>query len=125
MRIRARRRRRRADHLTIFHRTEGGWLISEGAFSGPARVRRRASAPERRSTQPLGEYFTRPFFTTAAQEISGYYRPLVVLSFALDYSLHDGAASGLHLTNVVLHLASTLLFAVWLRQETADLRWPA
>ncbi len=52
--------RDRVDHRTILHRTEGGWLVSWGASSAPARVRRRASASDRRSTQPLGEYFTNP-----------------------------------------------------------------
>jgi len=67
--------------------------------------------------RPLSEYFTRPFFTSALIESYDYYRPLVVLSFALDYRLHDGAASGLHLTNLVLHLVNTALLVAWLRQR--------
>ena len=46
--------RDRVDHLTMLPRNEGGWLVGGGAFS-PACARRRASAPDRRSTQPLGE----------------------------------------------------------------------
>ncbi|HVJ18306.1 MAG TPA: hypothetical protein VM686_22960 [Polyangiaceae bacterium] len=75
------------------------------------------SSPLVERLHPLAEYFSRPFFTSAVRELHGYYRPLVVLSFALDYRLHDGAASGLHLTNLVLHLINTALFVFWLRRR--------
>jgi Flp pilus assembly protein TadD len=39
-----------------------------------------------------------------------YYRPLVTLSFMVDYQLWGGRPAGYHLTNLVLHLAVTLLF---------------
>jgi len=38
-----------------------------------------------------------------------YYRPLVILSFALDQLLYGGRAFGFHLTNVLLHLACVIV----------------
>ena len=44
-----------------------------------------------------------------------YYRPLVVLSFALDYGLWNGQAIGFHLTNLILHLGFVIcLYFVFL-----------
>jgi tetratricopeptide (TPR) repeat protein len=40
---------------------------------------------------------------------TGYYRPLSVLSLAVDNLLYHGQPWGFHLTNVLLHLGSTLL----------------
>ena len=37
------------------------------------------------------------------------YRPMRYVSYAIDYSLFDGATSGYHLTNVLLHLLSVVL----------------
>jgi hypothetical protein len=65
--------------------------------------------------KPLSDYFSRPFFTSSSGALPGYYRPLVVLSFAADYALHQGAASGLHFTNIALHLINAALFSWWLR----------
>jgi 4-amino-4-deoxy-L-arabinose transferase-like glycosyltransferase len=38
-----------------------------------------------------------------------YYRPVVILSFALDQLLYGGRAFGFHLTNVLLHLACVVV----------------
>jgi hypothetical protein len=48
----------------------------------------------------------------------GYYRPLVILSFALDQTVWQGRAFGFHLTNLILHIAVVLslyriLFHLW------------
>lgn len=48
------------------------------------------------------------FFGDAA-EGRGYHRPLVTLSYMLDHALWGLRAPGYHLTNVLLHVASTLL----------------
>ena len=51
-------------------------------------------APMVEELRPVGEYFTRPFFTNSAGAAltHSYYRPLVILSLAIDYTLHAGNA---------------------------------
>ncbi len=44
----------------------------------------------------------------------GYWRPLSTLSFALDYALYGPRPSGFHLTNVLLHVAASVLVLAWL-----------
>ena len=46
----------------------------------------------------------------------GIWNPLVWLSFMIDYELHGLKAGWFHLTNVLLHIASTLLLLVVLRR---------
>lgn len=47
------------------------------------------------------------------EETLALYRPLVTLSFAVDWALHDGAPWGFHLTNALLHgAASALVFVL-------------
>lgn len=52
-------------------------------------------------------YFTRGFWDHAFLQGSnaGYYRPLVTLSFAVDWWLASGSPVPFHLTNLLLHLA--------------------
>ncbi|MCB9478114.1 MAG: tetratricopeptide repeat protein [Deltaproteobacteria bacterium] len=65
----------------------------------------------------LGEVFTRDFF--GFQENTrkyGYYRPLVTISYMVDYALWGPDARGFHATNILFHVLATLaLFAVFLR----------
>lgn len=65
-----------------------------------------------RSLHPtaLAALFTRPQ--------SSYYSPLVFLSFALDFHLWELNPFGYHLTNVLLHLANSLLLLIFLRRLT-------
>ncbi len=49
-----------------------------------------------------------------------YYRPLVTLSYALDYRLHGLDARGFHLTNLVLHLLAVLALVLLLARLTRD-----
>jgi tetratricopeptide (TPR) repeat protein len=66
----------------------------------------------------LDEYLRAPFWTGGGGvEQSGYYRPLVTLSFALDHRLHAGNAAGFHLTNLVLHALNALLLHALLRKH--------
>lgn len=44
--------------------------------------------------------------------VYGYFRPLVSLSYAVDYALWQTNPFGYHLTNVILHAVATLLTAV-------------
>lgn len=57
-----------------------------------------------------------------AQEVSYYYRPLVVLSFFADMQLWGQNPLGFHLSNVVLHAATSLgVFALGRRLAGRDL----
>jgi len=64
--------------------------------------------------QPIGSYFDRMFFGgPAGAPTRTFYRPLVTLSFALDWKVWDGSPLGFHLTNLLLHLVCvTLVFLV-------------
>lgn len=59
-------------------------------------------------------YFGEAFWSSPESgHTRAYYRPVTVLSLALDRALHGTNPAGFHLTNVALHSASTaLLFAV-------------
>lgn len=46
------------------------------------------------------------------------WHPLTFLSHILDFELYGDWAGGHHLTNLLLHLASSLLLLAWLRRET-------
>jgi tetratricopeptide (TPR) repeat protein len=60
------------------------------------------------------EAFGRSFWNDpAGPRLSTYYRPLATLSYVVDRWLWNGAPSGFHVTNLVLHLAcATLVFAL-------------
>ena len=61
----------------------------------------------------LVEIFTSDYWAGFHSDRSGLYRPLTVLSFALNY-LHSGTSPALyHLTNILLHAATTLLLYVF------------
>ncbi len=85
-----------------------------------------AENPAVTELQPLQSYFTRPFWETTELDIAsrGYYRPLVTLSYALDFALHGGNPAGLHLTNLGLHLLNTSLLFALLRRR-GHLGWSA
>lgn len=68
--------------------------------------------------QRLDRYFTQAFWTNVEGGDSRiYYRPLVVLSMALDYRLHGPNPGGFHLTNLVFHCLNTLLLFGLMRQH--------
>lgn len=57
------------------------------------------------SLQPISSYFDSLFFGGPAGAPSrSFYRPLVVLSFAVDWQVWGGNPLGFHLTNLLLHL---------------------
>ena len=61
----------------------------------------------------LVEIFTSDYWAGFHNDRSGLYRPLTVLSFALNY-LHSGTAPALyHLTNLLLHAATALALYVF------------
>jgi protein O-mannosyl-transferase len=66
------------------------------------------------SLHPLAEYFRQGFWQgddLAQGRI--YYRPLTILSLALDSALYGNVPAGFHLTNLAVHLSSTVLL-FWL-----------
>ncbi|RJP17077.1 MAG: tetratricopeptide repeat protein [Candidatus Abyssobacteria bacterium SURF_5] len=70
--------------------------------------------PAIRSPRYVKLYFIRPFFSVG-QPVTGpvdydYYRPLVLVSYLLDYLLWNGSPGGYHLTNIVLQSISAILF---------------
>ena len=50
----------------------------------------------------------------------GYYRPLTILSLALDHAIHATNAGGFHLTNLALHVVNALLLLSLLRRAGAS-----
>ncbi len=70
------------------------------------------------SVSNIGHFFTSPRLISNIP-LSGY-RPLTMASFALNYSLGGENPEGYHLTNVLIHVANTLLvYAVSLCLMTA------
>jgi len=59
----------------------------------------------------IAAHFSQPFWSNALVTSRSFYRPLISLSYSLDYRLWGAWAGGFHLTNVLLHLACTLLVA--------------
>jgi len=58
-------------------------------------------------------------FTTLYQ---GYWHPLTWLSFMIDYQLYGADAGGYHVTNVILHVLSTLLL-FWVFNRMTGAVW--
>jgi tetratricopeptide (TPR) repeat protein len=74
-------------------------------------------------SQPILQRFREPFWVDeSASKGRAYYRPLTVLSFALDHSLHGENPAGYHLTNVVLHALNALLLLALLLRQRVDPR---
>jgi len=69
---------------------------------------------------PIVEYLKRPLWSSGSGVQSmAYYRPLVMLSFALDHRLHGSNSGGYHLTNIALHALSALALFALLRRRGA------
>jgi tetratricopeptide (TPR) repeat protein len=74
-----------------------------------------ADQPKVHELRPLREYFTTVFWEKSASYDSNpvYYRPVITLTYALDWVRGGGRPDAFHLTNVLLHLAAcALLFGV-------------
>lgn len=68
----------------------------------------------------LGELFGEAFWSQQeAGDVRVYYRPLTLLSFAVDKALHGSNPAGYHLTNVALHVAASLCLLALLRRYRA------
>ena len=73
--------------------------------------------PYIKKLQPFFSYFSQEDGVSAHNEIgdyhSGYYRPLVNLTYFLDYTLWGMRAPGFRTTNLILHLLTcVLLFGI-------------
>jgi len=64
--------------------------------------------PSIKSYAHFGRIFLSPF-------LEHYYRPLVFISFALDYSIWGNNPFGFHFTNVLFHFANSFLLYFFLR----------
>lgn len=75
------------------------------------------------SLQPLSSYLGSAFWTSPESgDVRAYYRPLVILSLALDHSIHGTNPAGFHLTNLIFHALNTLLaYALFRRFRVAPL----
>ncbi len=68
-----------------------------------------------RSWEHLGDILSRDFFHLHDDPAPyGYYRPVVTLSYLLDYQLWGLEPAGFHLTNVLVHAANSVLVALLL-----------
>ncbi len=73
-----------------------------------------------REPRPLADYFARSFWSTpAGPNVERYWRPLTLLSFALDWQAGGGAPRRFHFTNLVLHLGCTALVFALARRARA------
>jgi len=63
-----------------------------------------------RAPAGVAELFTTSYFGGPRGQGTGY-RPILLLSFAIQWWIHGGNAFGFHLVNVVLHVLVTLLLA--------------
>jgi tetratricopeptide (TPR) repeat protein/4-amino-4-deoxy-L-arabinose transferase-like glycosyltransferase len=60
----------------------------------------------------LGVIFSHDFFGHQEDDlVYGYFRPLVTLSYAIDYAVWQANPFGFHLTNILLHALSAMLVA--------------
>ncbi len=75
-------------------------------------------SPLVRELRPLGEYFSGSFWQQHDVEVTRtYYRPLSILSLAVDHRLFGDNPGGFHLSNLSWHLLGVgLLFALLRRQ---------
>ncbi len=72
---------------------------------------------------PLWAYFRAPFWNEGfdSDSVRAFFRPLVTLSYRLDYLVHGASPFGFHLTNVVLHATVAVLVFAWMRRLGAGL----
>ncbi len=77
-----------------------------------------------RSLKNTPNFFTKGFWENTQRngKRGGYYRPLILLSYAVDYQLYRLRPWGYHLTNVLVHIFVVLLsFFLFLKLEKSTL----
>lgn len=60
--------------------------------------------PQVQDLAPLATYFGQRFWNDPLEPSGSFYRPLVTLSYAVEWRVWSGAPVGFHLTNLTLHL---------------------
>ncbi|MBV6518999.1 MAG: hypothetical protein B6D35_13420 [Candidatus Brocadia sp. UTAMX2] len=75
--------------------------------------------PFLREWRYLPKVFTKGYFSLSG-EMS--YRPLVTISYFIDYAIWQGNSIGFHITNVILHTVNTILFYLFLRAVLSNTR---
>ncbi|HET9958534.1 MAG TPA: hypothetical protein VFQ61_28765 [Polyangiaceae bacterium] len=75
-----------------------------------------------RELKSLWFYLTSSFWGTSEQDVDGriYYRPLSLLSLAIDYRLHGDNPTGYHVTNLLFHASNASLLFGLLRKRGLD-----
>ena len=68
-----------------------------------------------RSFRYLPQWFSQPL-TAGAGVNSNYFRPLLQLSFAIDYKLWGLWPAGYHLENMLWHTAAAILLYIFLKE---------
>jgi len=74
--------------------------------------------PQVRHPERMRNFFREQFWPGKPKDI--YYRPLVMISYALNWKLGKADPLGYHLFNLALHLASVLLFYLLFRKWFPD-----
>jgi len=75
-------------------------------------------APSVTKLQPLATYFGSAFWQSPETgDLRGYYRPLTILSFAIDHAIHGDNPAGFHLTNLALHATNVVLLYFLMRKH--------
>ena len=73
-----------------------------------------------RELRPLGQYFSGSFWQQPEVGVlRTYYRPLVILSLALDHRVFGDNPGGFHVTNLIVHLLTTSVLFRLLRRDGA------
>jgi len=60
-------------------------------------------------SSPLSTNNVLDFFTSSGGFFAGFYRPLVRLAFFIDYSIYHLNPTGFHITNLLFHIANTIM----------------
>jgi tetratricopeptide (TPR) repeat protein len=95
---------------------EGGFLWDDHALiEEHSQVHSLANAPS---------FFTQQFWADPLKPGRTFYRPLVTLTYAIDWTIWGGAPGGFHATNLALHTAVVLLLA-WLCRIAGAHPWSA
>ncbi|MBW2275460.1 MAG: tetratricopeptide repeat protein [Deltaproteobacteria bacterium] len=77
-----------------------------------------------RSLANLPEVFSRDFFSYDEEgQKYGYYRPLITISYMLDYAVAGPNPAEFHLANLLWHIAASLLLFVLCRRLLAGSFW--
>jgi hypothetical protein len=71
-------------------------------------------------SSPLSTNNILDFFTSSGGFFAGFYRPLVRLAFFIDYSIYHLNPIGFHITNLLFHMANTIMVFYFTRHLTGE-----